>query len=157
MSRSEGAASGGFSPVTMIVVLLVGVVTLAGLGVLSAYAPELKSGNDGGGHALSRSSTGFGGLPTLLRNLGVPVVMNRGTLSETSDESLLILTPSIQTKAEQIDDIEHYGATLIVLPKWTSIPDADHAGWVKTVGVQSAQSVVASLPKDLRNGLDNFW
>ncbi|WP_242078033.1 DUF4350 domain-containing protein [Brevundimonas diminuta] len=153
MSRSEGAASGGFSPVTMIVVLLVGVVTLAGLGVLSAYAPELKSGNDGGGHALSRSATGFGGLPTLLRGLGVPVVMNRGTLSETSDESLLILTPSIQTKAEQIDDIEHYGATLIVLPKWTSIPDADHAGWVKTVGVQSAQSVVASLPKDLRNGL----
>lgn len=153
MSRSEGAASGGFSPITMIGVLLVGVVALAGLGVLSAYAPELKSGNDGGGHALSQSSTGFGGLAALLRGVGVPVVMNRGTLSETSDESLLILTPSIQTKPEQIDDIEHYGATLIVLPKWTSIPDADHAGWVKTVGVQPAQSIVASLPMDLRRGL----
>lgn len=154
MSRSDGAGNGGFSPITMIVVLLVGVVALAGLGVLSAYAPEMKSGNDGGGHALSRSSTGFGGLPALLRGMGVPVVMNRGTLSETSDESLLILTPSAQTKPEQIDDIEHYGATLIVLPKWASIPDADHPGWVKTLGVQPPQMVLASLPEDLRKDMN---
>ena len=136
MSRSSKAGDGGFSPVTMIVVLLVGVVALAGLGVLSAYAPELRSGNDGGGHALSRSSTGFGGLPLLLRGVGVPVVLNRGVLTEASDESLLILTPSAQTEPEQIDDIEHYGATLVVLPKWTSMPDADRPGWVRTIGVQ---------------------
>lgn len=154
MSRSDGTGNGGFSPISMIVVLLVGVVALAGLGVLSAYAPELRSGNDGGGHALSRSSTGFGGLPSLLRGVGVPVVMNRGTLSEASDESLLILTPSAQTKPEQIDDIEHYGATLIVLPKWASIPDADHTGWVRTLGVQPPQMVLASLPEDLRKDLN---
>ena len=51
MNRSS---RGAFSPVTMIVVLLVGVVALAGLGVLSAYTPELKSGNDGGDGAERR-------------------------------------------------------------------------------------------------------
>lgn len=153
MSRSSKAGDGGFSPVTMIVVLLVGVVALAGLGVLSAYAPELRSGNDGGGHALSRSSTGFGGLPSLLRGVGVPVVLNRGALTEASDESLLILTPSAQTKPEQIDDIEHYGATLVVLPKWTSVPDADRPGWVRTLGVQPPSLALAALPDDLRKDL----
>ncbi|MDA1320772.1 MAG: hypothetical protein O3B99_00575, partial [Proteobacteria bacterium] len=89
MSRSAKAAGNAFSPVVIISVLLVSVVALAGLGVLSAYAPELKSGDDGGGHALSRSSTGFGALPVLLRNLGVPVTMSRGRLTPSSDESLL--------------------------------------------------------------------
>jgi hypothetical protein len=153
MSRSSKSGDGGFSPLTMIVVLLVGVVALAGLGVLSAYAPELRSGNDGGGHALSRSSTGFGGLASLLRGLGVPVVLNRGVLTEASDESLLILTPSAQTKSGQIDDIEHYGATLIVLPKWTSMPDEKHPGWVRTLGAQPPEMVLDVLPKDLREDL----
>ncbi|MFN7127447.1 MAG: DUF4350 domain-containing protein [Brevundimonas sp.] len=153
MSRSSKPGGDGFSPIAMIVVVLISVVALAGLGVLSAYAPELRSGNDGGGHALSRSSTGFGGLPSLLRGLGVPVVLNRGVLTEASDDSLLILTPSAQTKPEKIDDIEHYGATLIVLPKWASMPDEDHPGWVRTLGAQPPQMVLAALPKDLREDL----
>lgn len=153
MSRSAKAATGGFSPVVMIVALLVGVATLAGIGVLSAYAPELKSGNDGGGHAQSRSSVGFGALPTLLRNTGVPVVLNRGVLTEASDESLLVLTPAPTNKPEQIEDIEHYGPTLIVLPKWAAMPDPRQSGWVRTVDLYPGEMALSPLPDDLRDGL----
>lgn len=151
MSRSAKAASGAFSPAAMIIVLLVGVVALAGIGLLSAYAPELRSGNNGGGHALSRASTGFGALPALLRGLGVPVVMNRGVLTEASDESLLVLTPTPDTNPDQVEDIDHYGATLIVLPKWVSTPDPRRPGWVRTLGAYPAGAVLAPLPDPLRD------
>ena len=43
----------------------------AGLGLLAAYEPELRSGDNGQGHALSRSAVGFAAvarlLPTYLR------------------------------------------------------------------------------------------
>ena len=152
MSRSAKAAGNAFSPVVVISVLLVSVVALAGLGVLSAYAPELKSGDDGGGHALSRSSTGFGAMPVLLRNLGVPVTMSRGRLTPSSDESLLVLTPTPSTQPEQIDDINHAGATLIVLPKWNATPDPKHPGWVRTMGLLPAQTSLAPLSEHLRQG-----
>lgn len=152
MSLSARATGRAFSPVVMIVAVLVGIVALAGMGVLSAYAPELKSGNDGGGHALSRSATGFGGLPPLLRSLGVPVVMHRGVLTDASDESLLVLTPTADTSPDRISDIEHYGAMLIVLPKWIAAPDPDHRGWVRTLGVLPADAALSPLSEDLRNG-----
>ena len=41
MSRASRAVAGAFSPLTIIVLALVAVVAMAGLGVLSAYAPEL--------------------------------------------------------------------------------------------------------------------
>lgn len=150
MSRTARASSGAFSPITMIVVLIIGVLSLAGVGILSAYSPELKSGNDGGGHALSKSSTGFGALALLLRDLGVPVVMNRGILSDASDDSLLVLTPSAETKPDQVEDIIHYGATLIVLPKWSSMPVADHEGWVRTLGALPTTTSLAPLPDEMR-------
>ena len=150
MSVRARNADGAFSPVTIVVAILVGIVALAGIGVLSAYGPELRSGDDGGGHALSRASTGFGALPVLLRNVGKPVVMNRGALTEAAYESLLVLTPTPATRADRVEDILHDGATLIVLPKWTSIPDADHPGWVRTMGVLPPDAALSPLPDWLR-------
>jgi hypothetical protein len=150
MSRSTKATGGVFSPATMIAAVLVGVVALAGLGVLSAYAPELRSGNDGDEHALSRAATGFGGLPPLLRSMGAPVVMNRGVLTDASDESLLVLTPPVGVNPDQINDIGHYGARLIVLPKWVATPDPNHAGWVRTLGALPAAAALSPLSETLR-------
>lgn len=152
MSRLSGSASGGFSPLTMIVVLLVGVVSLAGLGVLSAYQPELKSGNDGGGHALSKSSIGYGALPRLLRDTGAPVILSRGPLGENGADSLLVLTPAAGAPPEQVEDLYHGGATLIVLPKWNAAPYRDNPGWVTTVGVNRPEQALSVLPDDLREG-----
>ena len=152
MTRSSKTRDNAFSPIIVIVVALVGVVTFAGLGILSAYAPELRSGNDGGDHALSRAATGFGGLPPLLRELGEPVLLSRGALTGTSNESLLVLTPTGRSTADLIEDIEHGGATLIVLPKWITAPDPARPGWVRTMGVNPAGEALSALPEALREG-----
>lgn len=154
MMRSVRTGDSAFSPFVVIAAALVGVVTLAGLGVLSAYAPELRSGNDGGDHALSRAATGFGALPPLLRELGEPVLLSRGALTEASSEGLVILTPTGRSDANQIEDIAHDGATLIVLPKWITAPDPVRTGWVVTVGMHPAADALAALPEDLRQGAE---
>lgn len=152
MSLSVKSTGGAFSPVAMVVAVLVGLVAMAGLGVLSAYAPELRSGNDGGSHALSKASTGFGGLPPLLRSLGVPVMLSRGAVTEGAQGSLLVVTPTERTKPEQIGDIEHRGPMLIILPKWEAIPHQGKRGWVRVVTVGSAQDALTRLPAGVVKG-----
>jgi len=149
MSAAAKSTDGAFSAGTILVAVLVGVVALAGIGVLSAYGPELRSGNDGGGHALSRAATGYGALPVLLRNTGRPVVLTRGAMSEASYESLLVLTPTPATRPDRIEDILHDGATLIVLPKWQAIPDSGHPGWVRTLGALPPEAALGPLPEVL--------
>jgi hypothetical protein len=151
MSLSKGG-SGAFSPLTVLVVLIVGVVALAGLGVLSAYAPELRSGDDGEAHALSRSSVGYAALPRLLRATGTPVVLSRGPLGYGAIDSLLILTPTVGTPPERIEDIQHEGSVLVVLPKWSHAPLPDHRGWVSTLGVVPAEQALSVLPDEIRGG-----
>ncbi|WP_374515359.1 DUF4350 domain-containing protein [Brevundimonas sp.] len=153
MNDRPGSPHGAFSPAAIIVAILVGVVALAGIGVLSAYEPELRSGDDGGGHALSRASTGFGALPVLLRNTGKPVIMNRSALTDAAWESLLVLTPTANTPPEAVENILHEGSTLIVLPKWTSMPDPKHPGWVRTLGALPPAAALSPLPEGLREGL----
>ena len=144
--------SDGFSPLTMIVVLAVGVLALAGLGVLSAYAPELKSGDDGGEHGLSRSSIGYGGLVRLLRATDTPVVLARGALGAGSMDSLLILTPTLQSSPDKLEDIQHEGSVLVVLPKWRAGPLPEHRGWVSTMGLIPARAALSVLPEEVREG-----
>jgi len=151
MSLSKGG-SNAFSPLTIIVVLVVGVVALAGLGVLSAYAPELKSGDDGGGHALSRSSIGYAALPRLLQATGTPVVLSRGALGHGAVDSLLILTPPVGTPSTRVEDVRHEGSVLIVLPKWNYAPLPDRKGWVSTIGAVSADDALSVLPEEVRRG-----
>jgi hypothetical protein len=150
MSLLAQRSGGGFSSKAMIIAVLVGVVAFAGIGVLSAYGPELKSGDDGREHALSRSSVGFGALPVLLRRLGVPVIMNRGSLSGQADDSLMVLTLDALTDPRKAADIQHAGSMLIILPKWRTAPHPNHPGWVQTVGVMSPAASLAPLPAPLR-------
>jgi len=167
MSRTSRAAGAAFSPLTMMVLALVSVVTLAGLGVLSAYGSELKTGNDGGGHALSTSAIGYAGIVRLLRATGVPVTLSRGRSGSTAADSLLIMTPAVGGNPDQIADrignIDDgrpgrrnrpdavLGPVLIVLPKWTAVPETRHQGWVTTVGALPDGEVLKILPRPLRN------
>lgn len=174
MSRASGATGSAFSPLTMIVLALIAIVAMAGLGVLSAYAPELKSGDDGGAHPLSRSSVGYAGIVRLLQTTGVPVTLSRGRLSDNAADSLLVTTPPIGINADQVKDrvakskpdrknrlpvttrggrgiVELTGGpTLIVLPKWSAVPEAGNRGWVSTVGPAPEQAVLEVMPERFR-------
>lgn len=169
MSRSSRTVGGAFSPLAMIALVLVGAVSLAGLSVLSAYAPELKSGDDGGVHALSNSSVGFGGLARLLPMAGVPVMLSRGPLGDAAGDSLVILTPSVGVNPDQVGDRQADGLddpadsvgdptpfnpgggpALIILPKWRTVPDAGRHGWVTTAGPHADREILSVLPEGFR-------
>lgn len=147
MSR-RGAS--GFSSTTMITVVLVGVLSMAGLGLLAAFAPELKSGDDGHEHALSRSALGYAAVRRLLQADGVTVLTSRGPLSEPAGEGLHIITPGVGTAPARVADLTRQSyRNLVVLPKWQSVPDPGHRGWVRTIDAIRPDDVTKSLPPKL--------
>lgn len=124
---------GGFSPMVMIAIILVGVFSFAAFVTLSAFAPELATGRDGRAHALSQSATGFAGAVQLARASGHEVLVGRRAHDDMRYRSLVVLTPESRLTAD-----EFYNAwgstTLIVLPKWATGPHPQHPGWVVRMG-----------------------
>jgi hypothetical protein len=134
--RGPRPGEGSFNVATMGLIVTVGILAFVGMLVLGAYAPDLRSGRNGGSHALSNAATGFSGLVRLAEATGrhPSIVRNLGGVEE--DESLLVATPDSGT-----DDLSgllrsHQGKPiLLVMPKWTTVQDPGHAGWVKTLGL----------------------
>jgi hypothetical protein len=129
---------------------VVGVVAFCALLVLLTYASSLETGNNGGGHALSKSAIGFSGLAQALRDLNEPVLISRHRLPEGRNAGLYVLTPPLQAAAKDIlkppkdlgDEttlMGFEGPVLVVTPKWMAAPDPKHRGWVS--GGQPAPSI----------------
>ncbi|HEY1606543.1 MAG TPA: DUF4350 domain-containing protein [Allosphingosinicella sp.] len=128
-------AEGAFRPATMGLIVAVGILAFVAMLVLGAYAPDLRSGHNGGAHALSNSATGYSGLVRLAEATGRnPVIVRNPPMLDTDD--LVVLTP--ETGATDMSKaLEARGdkPTLIVLPKWWTVPDKIHNGWVRALGV----------------------
>jgi hypothetical protein len=135
-----------FSPRTVIWMVLVGVVSFCAFVALSAYAPDLRTGSDGGAHALSKSAVGFAGLAELLREEGAPVQISRGALPGMKNrQGLLILTPTPFTAPKEIAGVRFWGPVLVVLPKWAVIRQPLNKGWVDKAGELPPETVTRSL------------
>lgn len=135
----EAGHDGGFNPRLIAAVVAIGVVAFIALWALIALGPQLSSGNDGGGHALSKAAPGYAGIVDLLERAGADVELRRRVETEQYEEyeALAILTPTPQTRPEEMKELiaAAHGTTpvLIVLPKWIAgrIPgEAAKPGWV---------------------------
>jgi hypothetical protein len=115
---------------TVLIMIAVGVLAFAGLAVLSVYAPSLRSGNDGGGHSLSKSAVGFAGAVKLFRGLGDPVIVSRGDTPGIARSGLMIITPTPAHDARAIRSVVFEGRRLVVMPKWIYAPNPTRPGWV---------------------------
>eukprot|EP01137_Pigoraptor_chileana_P019639 Opistho-2@80925 len=115
---------------TVLIMIAVGVLAFAGLAVLSVYAPTLRSGNDGGGHSLSKSAVGFGGAVKLFRALGDTVIVSRGDTPGIAPSGLLVVTPTPVHDARAIRSVTFDGRRLVVMPKWLVAPNPARPGWV---------------------------
>lgn len=129
------AASGGsdsaFNTPTMLLITAIGVLAFIAMLVLGAYAPDLRSGHNGGSHALSKAATGFSGLVRLAEATGRNPVIVR-SVPDLKDEDLAVVTPeSGSADLSKILETRGPRATLIVLPKWSTMPDPSHSGWVR--------------------------
>lgn len=132
--RGGGAADRLFSPLAIVLMLVVGIIGFAGSLLLGAYAPDLRSGQNGGTHALSNAATGFSGIVELARATGRNPRILRAEAGWDTDD-LVVATPD-----HGMIDLSAFmaarrgRATLLVLPKWAVKGDEDHKGWVTASG-----------------------
>lgn len=133
------AASGDatFRLRTVALMLAIGIIGFAGMLVLGAYAPDLRSSRNGGAHALSNAATGFSGLVQLAEATGRNPRIHRDERSYDS-EDLLVLTPEDgATNVSGPWTARADKPTLFIFPKWSTVRDEDHDGWVQRSGLVS--------------------
>lgn len=114
----------------MLLVAGLGVLAFVVSLVLGAYAPEYKTGKDGGTHGLSNAAVGFSGIVQLAQATGRSPRLVR-TSRDLEGEDLVIVSPP--DGAVPLGDIlEARGprTTLIVLPKWEAKARRAPKGWV---------------------------
>jgi len=137
--------AGLFRVRTIALMLAIGIIGFLGMLILGAYAPDFRSGHNGGAHALSNAATGYSALVELAAATGRKPRIVRDT-HDFSTEDLLVLTP--EGPAADLSTILLQRVpkpTLIVLPKWRGIPDREHRGWSRYVGLADPADVAGVL------------
>ena len=132
---SSPESDGTFKRGTMLLIVAIGTLAFIATLVLGAYAPDLRSGKNGGAHALSNAATGFSGLVRLAERTGRnPVIVRSEDQFETED--LAIITPEdSRTNIGEILAQRGGRITLIVLPKWDTERDPLKPAWVRVGGL----------------------
>jgi hypothetical protein len=144
-AASEQQSQSPFNPRAMLIVVAIGAVAFIAMLVLGAYAPDLRSGRNGGSHALSNAATGFSGIVRLAEQTGRNPHIVRSE-NELRSEDLAVITPE-HGWVPLGDVLKERGprATLIVLPKWDAAPDKQRAGWVRVSGLLPAEDPARTL------------
>jgi len=120
------------TPKMIMSLVLIGIFSFTALVTLSGYAGDLRQQNNGQAHALSRSAIGFGGLTRLLGDMEYDVRMARTENVKYEDQNALrIFTLSRPYQADGLDDLNLNSPTLIIMPKWITMPVKGSAGWVQ--------------------------
>ncbi|MEH3048082.1 hypothetical protein [Sphingomonas adhaesiva] len=144
------SAPGPFRTMTVAILIAVGVVGFVAMLVLGAFAPDLRSGRNGGGHALSDAATGYSALVELARATGRhPRIVRDPRLFNTPD--LLVATPErgeVNISAALTN--RDYVPTLFVLPKWRTEADPDRTGWVRRTGMLPLSEPIGVLAPGIR-------
>lgn len=135
---------------TVALLLAIGIAGFIAMLVLGAYAPDLRSGRNGGAHALSNAVTGYSGLVKLAEATGRhPRILRDPRQFDTED--LLVVTP--ETGAVDISAALQERTTrptLFILPKWRTVPDRDHGGWARYRGLLPLFEPIGVLAPEYR-------
>lgn len=142
--------TGIFRARTVGLLLALGLLGFLGMVVLGAYAPDLRSGRNGGGHALSNAATGYSAIVTLAEATGrKPRILRNPREFDTED--LLVATP--ERASVNISDARterEDRPTLFVLPKWETAADPDREDWVRKAGLMPVEEPIGVLSPEYR-------
>lgn len=136
-----------FAARTIGIIVAVAVLGFAAFLLLSAYAPDLRPGRDGGGHALSTSAVGFKGVVDLARGTGARVTLIRDE-RERRFLRTLVATPGPDTSQKAMREFlaaRGMRPTLIVLRKWRVQRQPANPAWVEQLGLLPEAEVMAPL------------
>lgn len=130
-----------------------GIVAFGALLFLLAYGSNIGSSRDGRGHALSVAATGFKGLVSLVGSFRETRLVRDA--SDTYSENVLVVAVEPDTRPEQLTDLltrRGGRATIVILPKWITMADPGHPGWVRVLGAGIPIRAASALGKDIRIG-----
>ena len=148
--HSTPGSEGAFNARTMLLITAIGALAFIAMLVLGAYAPDLRSGRNGGAHALSNAAVGFSGLVRLAGETKLNPTIVRSA-SDFDNEDLAVITPE-NSSANLAKILKARGprATLIVLPKWWTTADQTHPGWVRVIGLALPDEPEGVLAPDVK-------
>ena len=133
--------------------VVISALSLLGLVVLFAFAPDLRSDTSSGANTISRSAIGFAGLKELLSLSGVATELDRGPfLRADTKPSLVILTPEAGTSAHDLGTYTYIAPTLIILPKWLVQTQEAREDWVTKSG-KLPEGVIAMMLREIAPGV----
>ena len=124
-----------FTQRSMLIILVVGLISFAAMLVLGAYAPDLRSGRNGGAHALSNAATGYSGLVALAEATDRNPLIIRNERQLDSEDLAVLAPEKAAVNLNKALTARATRPTLIILPKWQTSPDPDHRGWVTAKGL----------------------
>ena len=131
-------------------VLAVGILGFLGTLVLGTFAPDLRSGADGGAHALSNGATGFSGIVRLAQATGRNALVVRDDAQLLTEDLVVLTPPSGATDLTAVLAHRPVQPTLIVLPKWLTAADPQRSGWVRYLQLVPAWDPARTLAPDTR-------
>ena len=145
-----GEAESAFRPRTVLLIIALGLIGFVGMLVVGAYAPDMRSGRNGGAHALSNAATGYAGLVRLAEATGRnPMIVRDKRLLGIDD--LVVLTPENGwVDMSEVIAAREGKPTLLILPKWETTTDRDHDGWANywgLLGRRNAEQTLAPATK----------
>lgn len=144
------SAANPFNPRLVFGLIAAGLLGFVGLVLLLAYGGDMGARNDGRAHALSPAATGYKGLVEL-----VGAFHDTALVRDTTDtyNNLMVVAIEPQTSPEDVTALlaRRAGrATLLILPKWLTIPDSRRRGWVRSISPSVPTLALPALGGDAR-------
>lgn len=131
---------------TVLILVAAGFILALGFLLVSAYGDRVDRQRGNVPSPASRFATGFYGLTKLVELSGGTVSLS-SDLEERPERGILILTPNIGTKSEEIRQAmgAHDGPILVILPKWVAVPIKDRPNREQRLSTVSPERLVAML------------
>ena len=119
-ARGNPGVAAAFRPVTVLILLIVGIMSFGAFITLSGFQGDLETKDHSGrAHALSKSPNGFAGIVKLLRADGLSVEGLRSeTVPATIRDAHVVVTVPTPYSARKLEEFDSSKPILVVLPKW---------------------------------------
>ena len=132
---SATAQSSPFNAKLVVGLIVAGLAAFAALVLLIAFGDTVGASHGSVAPTESVSATGFKGLVTLVGRFRE--TRQIGGESDLATDDLVVVTLDRRARPEDVQrllELRRDRATLLILPKWRTMPDPDHPGWVRALG-----------------------